>query len=145
MKLTSPYLARGTRLELMSLMDVMFLVLVFFVYAVFDMAVHKGLKVDLPAAVGSLERGERIVVTVDAQDALQLNGRSLDRAALVAEVARLVKVKPDLPVLISGDRKASLGAGIELLAELKSSGVEKASFQVRGQKESQESGHGPDS
>ena len=89
MKLSSPYLARGTRLELMPLMDVMFLVLVFFVYAVFDMAVHRGMKVDLPAAAGSHERGERIVVTVDAQDGLQLNGRSLARAELVAEVARL--------------------------------------------------------
>ncbi len=115
-------------------MDVMFLVLVFFIYSIFDMAVHKGLKVDLPTAAGVHERGERIVVTLDAQDALQLNGRALDRAALVMEVTRLVKLKPDLPVLISGDRKASLGAGIELLAELKSSGVQKASFQVSGSK-----------
>lgn len=132
MKLSSPFLGRQTRLELVSLMDVMFLVLVFFVYAVFDMAVHRGLKVDLPTAAGVHERGERIVVTLDEQDALQLNGRALSRSELVAEVARLVKVKRDLPVLISGDRKASLGAGIELLAELKSSGVEKASFQVSG-------------
>ncbi len=115
-------------------MDVMFLVLVFFIYSIFDMAVHKGLKVDLPTAAGVHERGERIVVTLDAQDALQLNGRALDRAALVAEVTRLVKLKPELPVLISGDRKASLGAGIELLAELKASGVQKASFQVSGSK-----------
>ena len=42
MKLSSPFLAHGARLELVSLMDVMFLVLVFFVYAVFDMAVHSG-------------------------------------------------------------------------------------------------------
>ena len=29
---------------MMSLMDVMFLVLVFFIYCIFDMAVHKGLR-----------------------------------------------------------------------------------------------------
>lgn len=132
MKLSSPFLARAPRLELVSLMDVMFLVLVFFVYAVFDMAVHRGMKVDLPRAAGVHERGERIVVTLDAHDALQLNGRALAREALLAEVRRLVAVKPDLPVLISGDRKASLGAGIELLAQLKASGVERASFQVQG-------------
>ena len=39
---------RRPRLEMTSLMDVMFLVLVFFIYCIFDMAVHKGLKVDLP-------------------------------------------------------------------------------------------------
>ena len=37
-------------------MDVMFLVLVFFIYCIFDMAVHKGLKVDLPQARGADER-----------------------------------------------------------------------------------------
>ncbi len=132
MKLSSPFLARASRLELVSLMDVMFLVLVFFVYAVFDMAVHRGMKVDLPHAAGVHERGERIVVTLDAHDALQLNGRALGREALVAEVGRLAAVKPDLPVLISGDRAASLGAGIELLAQLKAAGVEKASVQVAG-------------
>ena len=39
-----------------------------------------------------------------------------------------------LPVLISGDRKASLGVGIELLSELKAAGVEKTTFQVSGKK-----------
>ena len=50
------------RLEMTSLMDVMFLVLVFFIYCIFDMAVHKGLKVDLPNAAGVGEKGERIVI-----------------------------------------------------------------------------------
>ena len=58
---------KGARLEMTSLMDVMFLVLVFFIYCIFDMAVHKGLKVDLPNAAGADEKGERIVVTIRAE------------------------------------------------------------------------------
>ena len=131
-KLESPFLKRSARVELVSLMDVMFLVLVFFVYAVFNMAVHRGLKVDLPSAPGVFEKGERVVVTIDEHDAMQLNGRPLGCEAVVAEVKRLVAAKSDVPVLISGDRKASLGAGVELLARLKASGVEKVSFQVDG-------------
>ena len=131
-ELESPCLKREARVELVSLMDVMFLVLVFFVYSIFDMAVHHGLKVDLPTAIGTLEKGERIVVTIDARDALQLNGRPLPQDDLVSEIKRLVAVRKETPVLISGDRKASLGVGIELLARLKATGVEKASFQVSG-------------
>ena len=119
-------------MELVSLMDVMFLVLVFFVYSIFDMAVHHGLKVDLPGATGTLEKGERMVVTIDAHDALQLNGRPLPQDDIVEELRRLVSVRKDTPVLIAGDRRASLGIGIELLARLKAAGVEKASFQVNG-------------
>ena len=123
---------RSPRLEMTSLMDVMFLVLVFFIYCIFDMAVHKGLKVDLPNAAGADEKGERIVITIKADDSLQLNGMNLPKDKVVARVKELNAVKMKLPVLISGDRKSSLGVGIELLSELKAAGVEKASFQVKG-------------
>ena len=123
---------RQPRLEMTSLMDVMFLVLVFFIYCIFDMAVHKGLKVDLPNAAGAEEKGERIVITIRADDTLQLNGMDLSRDEIVSRVKDLNAVKMRLPVLISGDRKSSLGVGIELLSELKAAGVEKASFQVSG-------------
>ena len=122
-----------TRLEMTSLMDVMFLVLVFFIYCIFDMAVHKGLKVDLPNAAGADEKGERIVITIKADDSIQLNGMDLLRADVISRVKELNAVKMKLPVLISGDRKSSLGVGIELLSDLKAAGVEKASFQVSGE------------
>ena len=117
-----------------SLMDVMFLVLVFFIYCIFDMAVHKGLKVDLPNAAGADEKGERIVVTIRADDTMQLNGMSMSREEVISRVKELNRVKMNLPVLISGDRRSSLGVGIELLSALKAAGVEKASFQVSGER-----------
>ena len=123
-----------TRLEMTSLMDVMFLVLVFFIYFIFDMAVHKGLKVDLPNAAGADEKGERIVITIKADDSIQLNGMEMKKTDVISRVKELNAVKMKLPVLISGDRKSSLGVGIELLADLKAAGVEKASFQVAGEK-----------
>ena len=128
---------RAPRLEMTSLMDVMFLVLVFFIYCIFDMAVHKGLKVDLPNAAGADEKGERIVITIKQDDTIQLNGMEMKKEDVIARVKELNAVKMKLPVLISGDRKSSLGTGIELLAELKAAGVEKASFQVSGGKERQ--------
>ena len=125
---------RRPRLEMTSLMDVMFLVLVFFIYCIFDMAVHKGLKVDLPNAAGADEKGERIVITIKADDSIQLNGMEMKKEEVVSRVKELNAVKMKVPVLISGDRKSSLGTGIELLAELKAAGVEKASFQVSGER-----------
>lgn len=125
---------RSPRLELTSLMDVMFLVLVFFIYCICEMTLHRGLKVDLPMAAGEKERGERIVVTILPGDRLQLNGIRLDRDELIARVKSLADAGMKLPVLVSGDRKASLGCGIELLERLKAAGVEKVSFQVSGER-----------
>ena len=124
---------RGARLEMTSLMDVMFLVLVFFIYCIFDMTVHRGLKVDLPRGEGQLEKGERIVITITAENALQVNGKETAREAILSKVRNLAAAEAEVPVIISGDRRASLGTGIELLAELKAAGIEKVSFQVSGQ------------
>ena len=123
---------RQVRLEMTSLMDVMFLVLVFFIFCIFDMAVHRGLKVDLPNATGALEKGERIVITIGADDAIQLNGMAMTKDEAVARVRKLNAVKMKFPVLASGDRRSSLGVGIELLAALKAAGVEHASVRVSG-------------
>ena len=119
-------------MEMASLMDVMFLVLVFFIYCIFNMTVHRGMKVDLPSAEGAAELGERIVITIAPDDSLQFNGIASSKEDVLARLDELRRVKMDLPVLIAGDRKASLGTGIELLAALKSAGIGNAKFQVKG-------------
>lgn len=124
---------RAPRLELTPLMDVMFLVLVFFIYCICEMSLHRGLKVELPSATGTKEHGERIVVTILPDDRLQLNGIELDRHELLSRVRSLAEAGMDLPVLVSGDRKSSLGAGIELLEKLNAAGMKKVSFRVSGE------------
>ena len=126
---------RGVRLEMTALLDVMFLVLVFFIYSIFDMTMHRGVKVDLPGAKGVEEKGERVVVTILPDDSLQLDGEALARPELLARVAALLAEAPEgekPAVIVSGDRAASLGTGISLLAELKNLGVARVSFQVSG-------------
>ena len=120
-------------MEMTSLMDVMFLVLVFFIYSIFDMAVHRGVKVDLPNASGVDEKGERLVATILPDDTLQLNGEAIGRDALVDKVASQVAAGETPAIIIAGDKAASLGVGIELLSRLKAIGIEKVSFQVSGQ------------
>ena len=127
---------RGVRLELTPLLDVMFLVLVFFIYSVFDMALHRGVKVDLPGAKGVEERGDRIVVTILPDDSLQLDGVPLSRGELINRLSAILASSAGAEerpaVIVSGDRAASLGTGISLLAELKARGVGRVSFQVSG-------------
>jgi biopolymer transport protein ExbD len=129
MKLVSGYEYRPARLEMISLMDVMFLILVFFVYSIFSMSVHRGIKVNLPAATGTQERGEMISVTLTAENTLYLNKRPMRLDDLIPLAAGLSKEK-NLPVMISADQKAELGRGIELLSKLKKSGIERVTFQI---------------
>ena len=118
MRLSSGYEDRKARMEMISLMDVMFLILVVFVYSIFSMSVHRGLKVDLPAARGTLQKGEQTIITVAADNTLSLNKQPLPLDELVIATVKLWREQAK-PVLISADKGASLGTGIELLGKLK--------------------------
>lgn len=123
---------RGARLSMTSLMDVMFLVLVFFIYSIFDMTVHRGVKVELPKTGGAEEKGERVVATILADGSLQLDGVDMGREELLGKVAEMAAAGEAPSILIAGDRRAELGIGIDLLSGLKGIGIEKVSFQVGG-------------
>lgn len=57
------------RIEMMPLIDIVFLLLVFFIYAMLSMAVHHGQPVDLPqSSSATLEAHEAISITIQATD-----------------------------------------------------------------------------
>ena len=114
---------------MLPLIDVMFLILVFFIFSIFSMSVHKGLKVDLPTAKGTLEIGEICTITLTAENKLYLNREEME-IEQISEKAIASWEDSQIPVLIKADKKAEIGNGIKLLGLLKEGGVKRVSFQV---------------
>lgn len=131
MRLSSGFEETKPRMEMIPLMDVMFLNLLFFVFASFSMTVHRGLKVDLPSAVGAQQKGEQTIITVHADNSLFLNKQPMPLDELVLATVKIWRER-SAPVLISADKAAALGTGIELLGKLRNGGVERVAFQVSG-------------
>ena len=50
MKLKTGFEVKKARILMIPLIDIVFLLLVFFIYAMLSMVVHRGFKVDLPQA-----------------------------------------------------------------------------------------------
>jgi biopolymer transport protein ExbD len=59
MRLASGYEERKARIEMVPLIDCMFLLLVFFMYAMVSMTVHRGIRVNLPKGAGAKRRRRR--------------------------------------------------------------------------------------
>jgi biopolymer transport protein ExbD len=95
----------------------------------FTMSTHHGIQVDLPRAGGEAVRDAPLIITLTRTGLLQLDGRELDRETLLLEAVDRHRAE-NRPVLISADRAAPLGAGIELLAQLQTAGVAGVTFQV---------------
>jgi biopolymer transport protein ExbD len=128
MKLSSGYEEKKARVEMLPLIDVVFLLLVFFIYAMLSMVVHRGLKVELPTAgSAALEKNDYISITIDADNQLFLNKEPV-RAEGIASAVLTLRGDETKPVFINGDQKASLGLAIELLDDLKQAGIEEVSF-----------------
>lgn len=129
MQLTTGYEERRARIEIVPLIDVVFLLLVFFIYAMLSMTVHRGLKIDLPRTEGSIEKQNPVVITIDRENAIWLDGQPSDISRAVADSARMT-LDGQRAVIISGDRQADLGVAIELLAAIRNAGVSAVSFQT---------------
>jgi biopolymer transport protein ExbD len=132
MRLQTGYEERRARVEMTPLMDVVFLLLVFFIYAMFSMSTHRGVRVSLPRGPASREAGPVLTITIRADDTLQIEGREGAAAAVLSEAVERHR-RDGWPVLISADRRARLGTGIELLARLKDAGVDAVAFQLEAE------------
>jgi biopolymer transport protein ExbD len=129
MQLTTGFEKRRPRIEIVPLIDVVFLLLVFFIYAMLSMTVYRGLRVALPRGVGEVQDKQALVITIAADASLWVQKEPVDIPAAVRRAAEHARERRG-PVLISGDRRADLGTAIELLAALRRAEVDQVSFQV---------------
>ena len=117
-----------TRLEMMPLMDVIFLLLVFFIYAMVTMSVHHGIGVSLPKAISETLTGHHAVITLSADGSTWLEGQPV---AFETLVPRVVAECYGMPILISADERVSIGRGLSLLEELREAGISEVAFQTQ--------------
>ena len=130
MKFKTGYENRKARVEMLPLIDVVFLLLVFFIYAMISMVLHHGLKVDLPVAGQSqLDSSEYINITITSDNKLFLNETPITIDALPAAVLTALSTKgKETPIYIEGDQAADLGIAITILDQLRNKGIEHVSF-----------------
>ncbi|MBU0515035.1 MAG: biopolymer transporter ExbD [Proteobacteria bacterium] len=124
--------ARRARIEMIPLIDVIFLLLVFFIYAMLSMTVHRGLPVKLPLAGDARQAQDRhIAVTIHADGALALNKSPVDLRGLVAGLKAKYAADKKQPVYIFGDQKTPYQRIIEVFDAVRRSGFSHVSLQVR--------------
>jgi len=94
-------------LNLTSMTDLVFLLLVFFLCATTFLDPERALRLELPQAHSAQRRDaplEELVINVSRDGALTLAGRRIDRAGLERELRSAGARDPHTPVTIRGDR-----------------------------------------
>jgi biopolymer transport protein ExbD len=131
-----------TTIELTPMIDVVFLLLTFFIFSIALMVRADVLGVSLPDLTSGVEaeRVEPITVTLRADGSVSLMGEAVAREGLVEAIRTLRQTRPDAPVLLAADVEAGAGQLIELADALVGAGITR--FSVVGRRAPADSGGG---
>lgn len=130
---------RKARIEMIPLIDVIFLLLVTFILFSMTMTVHRGISLELPgAATASVERGASITVSIDSDGTIFLEGHTVEPSNLSRQVALLLREGPERRVMVSGDRNASYDRIIFVMDAIRSAGAAGVVLETTGEVEAGE-------
>ncbi|MDH5485102.1 MAG: protein TolR [Gammaproteobacteria bacterium] len=111
--------------------DVMLVLLIIFMITA--PIIQQGVEIDLPQAVAnslSPDDDEPVVVSIDMKGDFFLDigdepGKPIDAQLLVNRVAAVRQLKPNVPVLVRGDRSVNYGRVVDVMVLLQNAGVDK--------------------
>lgn len=118
-----------SEMNVVPYIDVMLVLLVIFMITA--PLINQGINVELPAANSDaidLKKQEPIVITVQKDGSYYMDVGEYDKkAASLAEVEsvldKIIRNKPQTPVLVSGDKDVKYASVIDLMAGLQRAGV----------------------
>ena len=132
MKIRAPA-ARPPRIEMIPLIDVVFLLLVVFIYAMLSMAVHKGLPVALPtSSTVQADRQTLLAITVTAAGDIFVDKAPVALAELGAVLQRRAEIDHETGVLLFADRALPYQALFRVLDQVRQAGLTRISLQAEG-------------
>lgn len=130
MRLSTQTMRRG-RILMIPLIDVVFLLLVFFIYAMLSMTIHRGIPVLLPQAkTAPIDREAYLSISITRDHRIFLDKREVSMEGLLQELTERREEGPHLRVFISGDRRVPYEWVIRVLDTVRASGLSKVSLET---------------
>lgn len=119
------------RIEMLPLIDIVFLLLVFFIYAMLSMAVHRALPVALPhSTTAEPDKSARLSVTVKSDRTIYVDKEPVSLPMLAEVLGRKAGGAGDTAVLLFADRDLSYEYLFKVLDQIRTAGVTRISLQA---------------
>jgi biopolymer transport protein ExbD len=113
----------GVQIPLTSLIDIVFLLLIYFLLTT-NFMVEEGIKVKLPQAKASAPQTEEVItVYVDRQGRAFLGTREVSMAALFDGLKEMLNGKKDKLVVVRADRAVILNKAVKVMDVAKAAGA----------------------
>jgi biopolymer transport protein ExbD len=123
---------KSARIELIPLIDIIFLLLVFFIYSMLSMAVYRGIPVTLPNAETVENAKEQAVfITVDKEGNVFVDKELIAMDELLGRLKREQAAFPQKIAIISGDGDSPYRVFVDVLDKVRLAGFKKVSMEAK--------------
>jgi len=124
-------LKRKPRIEMIPLIDLMFLILVSFVYGVFFMSVHRGVPVTLPlSSTARIEKQLTLTLTIQADGAVFLDKEQVPMETLGEILKFRAAENKETGVLLFADKNMPYQKLYTVLDLIRTAGLSQVSLQA---------------
>ncbi len=128
LQLVSP---KKPRIEMLPLIDIVFLLLVFFIYAMLSMAVHRGLPVELPlSTTAEIDKKLILSVSIEADETVYVDKERVALENLTQVLQSKAGHTREPGVLIFADRSLRYQMIYKVLDKIRQAGLSRISLQA---------------
>jgi biopolymer transport protein ExbD len=133
MRLSSPVPHKRARIEIIPLIDIMFFLLASFMMVSLSQTHMKGIRVNLPAAVGPPPSGVKDFVSIKVLEgnAVFFDNQYVADDQVKPRLYQLKRANPDIKISISATPMAIYGDVIGVLDKVRDIGITKVGYQIR--------------
>ncbi|MDX9785894.1 MAG: biopolymer transporter ExbD [Desulfobacterales bacterium] len=131
MKIKMPA-AKKPRIEMVPMIDIIFLLLVFFIYAMLSMAVHRGVSLSLPSSDCTVIDQKLVLsVSIKADGKIFLDKMPITMTNLAEALKAKATAQQDTGVLLFADKSISYQQLFNVLDLIQQAGLERISLQAK--------------
>lgn len=128
MNIRSNRVARPPRLMIIPMIDIIFFLMVFFLFSTLQMVYQKSMPVNLPVASSSHQEAPKpVAITLMKDGTISIGDTVVSIEEIKSRVEQLAD-KADTPVILRADENVEHGKVIKVMDEIKSAGVTKLSI-----------------
>lgn len=119
---------------MLPLIDIVFLLLVFFIYAMLSMAVHRGLPVVLPtSSSAAVEEKTVLSITIKADGLIYLDKKPVEIEALATVLEKQASEKHQSNVMLFADKGLAYQRLFNVLDQIRKAGLSNISLQAEAE------------
>ena len=128
---------KKARIEIIPMIDVMMFLLVFFVLISVNVISALGVKTQQPSSSQTQPlktKDVQVIVTLSKENAIQVDGRNVELSELVRAIKQKANGSDQISIIVNSDKGAEVQTLIDVMDEVKKSGLGKISLAARERK-----------